>query len=483
MTKKIVTTGLVTSATLLLMLSAFATVSVAGARHMTASTSTGFAKSLSSQYGVFVSDIQQTSDGGFIVAGDYRYDSSEFSHALLIKLDSSGNIVWSENYGTNVENTGADTEFATSVHQTPDGGYIFAGSLETQRNFGTPCYASCAWVVKTDSSGIIQWQSTFSGASTANAVDVELTSDGGYVVTGDTSDSIGIGYAWIAKLGSAGNSQWEERIGCSSTGSSGCDAGIEPTADPSDVQQTPDGGYVISGFGGTYPSYDALITKLSATGAIQWQKSYDKIGIDSPIQLTSDGGYILTGRVGNSDGVAGWSNLVALKLDQNGNIQWQRQYQDPFLYCVLEGDGYDCVPASTNGLSVRQTSDGGYIFAGYFTTYAGYFEGWLLKTDASGNISWQKSYDFTQNLEFDTVRQTSDGGFVAGTPGGVVGHVTKFDSNGNISGCSAIENTTATIVGSSITATALSLPVASLSSAVPTTTTASSVVITSTKEC
>ncbi len=415
MTKKIVTTGLVTSATLLLMLSAFATVSVAGARHMTASTSTGFAKSLSSQYGVFVSDIQQTSDGGFIVAGDYRYDSSEFSHALLIKLDSSGNIVWSENYGTNVENTGADTEFATSVHQTPDGGYIFAGSLETQRNFGTPCYASCAWVVKTDSSGIIQWQSTFSGASTANAVDVELTSDGGYVVTGDTSDSIGIGYAWIAKLGSAGNSQWEERIGCSSTGSSGCDAGIEPTADPSDVQR--------------------------------------------------------------------WSNLVALKLDQNGNIQWQRQYQDPFLYCVLEGDGYDCVPASTNGLSVRQTSDGGYIFAGYFTTYAGYFEGWLLKTDASGNISWQKSYDFTQNLEFDTVRQTSDGGFVAGTPGGVVGHVTKFDSNGNISGCSAIENTTATIVGSSITATALSLPVASLSSAVPTTTTASSVVITSTKEC
>src|SRR6266568_5466203 len=109
----------------------------------------GFGESLSSQYGVFISDIQQTSDGGFIVAGDYRYDSSEFSHALLIKLDSSGNTVWSENYGTNVENTGADTEFATSVHQTPDGGYIFAGSLETQRNFGTPCYASCAWVVKT----------------------------------------------------------------------------------------------------------------------------------------------------------------------------------------------------------------------------------------------------------------------------------------------------------------------------------------------
>jgi len=473
MTNKIVTTSLVASATLLLMLSAFATISVAGARHTTASTGTGFPESLSSQYGVFISDIQPTSDGGFIVAGDYRYDSSGFSHALLIKLDSSGNIVWSENYGTNVENTGEDTEFATSVHQTPDGGYVFAGSLETQRNFGTPCYASCAWVVKTDSSGGIQWQSTFSGASTANAVDIELTSDGGYVVTGDTSDSIGIGYAWIAKLGSAGNSQWEERIGCSSTG---CDAGIEPIADPSDVQQTADGGYVISGFGGTPDS--ALVTKLSATGALQWQKNYATMSIILSIQLTSDGGYILTGSGGHSDGYAGWSNLVALKLDQNGNIQWQRQYQDPFLRCAFAGDGCDYVPYSTDGLSVRQTSDGGYIFAGYFTTYAGYYEGWLLKTDTSGNISWQKSYNFTQ--EFLTVRQTNDGGFVAtGSPG----HVAKFDSNGNISGCSAIENTSATIVGSSITATALSLPVATLSSAVPITTTASTVTITSTKEC
>src|SRR5207245_1790575 len=191
MTNKIVTTSLVASATLLLMLSAFATISVAGARHTTASTGTGFPESLSSQYGVFISDIQPTSDGGFIVAGDYRYDSSSFSHALLIKLDSSGNIVWSENYGTNVENTGEDTEFATSVHQTPDGGYVFAGSLETQRNFGTPCYASCAWVVKTDSSGGIQWQSTFSGASTANAVDIELTSDGGYILTGSECHSDG----------------------------------------------------------------------------------------------------------------------------------------------------------------------------------------------------------------------------------------------------------------------------------------------------
>src|SRR6266702_8225293 len=177
LTKKIVSSSLVASATLLLMLSALATISVASARHTTASTSAGFPESLSSRYGVFVSDIQQTSDGGFIVVGDYRYVSSGLSHALLIKLDSSGSIVWSEDYGANVENTGADTEFATSVHQTPDGGYIFAGSLETQRNFGTLCYASCAWVVKTDSSGGIQWQSTFSGASTANAVDVELTSD------------------------------------------------------------------------------------------------------------------------------------------------------------------------------------------------------------------------------------------------------------------------------------------------------------------
>src|SRR5438128_392586 len=321
--KKIVSSSLVTSATLLLILSAFPTISVAGARHPTTLTSSGFTDFFSSQYRVVVNDIQQTSDGGFIAAGSYTY-ISVLAHALLIKLDPSGNIVWLQNYGTNVKNTGVDTESAAAVRQTSDGGYIFAGSLATQSNFGTPCYASCAWVVKTDSSGSIQWQNTFSGTFTANAADVELTSDGGYVVTGYTSDSSGIGYAWIAKLGPAGNSQWEERIGCSSTGSSGCDAGARY------VQQTTDGGYAISGFGGTYPSFDsALVTKLSATGAIQWQKNYAKIGISPSIQPTSDGGYILSGSGGNSDGYYGWSNLVALKLDQNGNIQWQRQYQDP----------------------------------------------------------------------------------------------------------------------------------------------------------
>src|SRR5207245_5141227 len=108
MTNKIVTTSLVASATLLLMLSAFATISVAGARHTTASTGTGFPESLSSQYGVFISDIQPTSDGGFIVAGDYRYDSSGFSHALHIKLDSSVHNVWAENDGRNGETTGAE---------------------------------------------------------------------------------------------------------------------------------------------------------------------------------------------------------------------------------------------------------------------------------------------------------------------------------------------------------------------------------------
>jgi len=278
----------------------------------------------------------------------------------------------------------------------------------------------------------------------------------------------------VVKLDSNGNTQWERQIGCSATGSSGCDAGA------SFVQQTSDGGYVVTGFGGTYPSYlsTGLVIKLSSTGAVQWQNTYGPMGINPSIQQTRDGGYIVTSGEANTDGFAGWTDLAALKLDSNGNIQWQKQYQDPFTHCVLMGDGCDYVPNRTDGLSVRQTSDGGYIFAGYFGTYAGYNQGWLLRTNSSGNVQWQKSYSFAQ--EFLTVRQTSDGGFVSA---GYGGQVMKVDANGNISSCSAIQNTAATIVSSLITTTALSLPAASLSSSVTVSAAAGPVSVTSTKKC
>src|SRR5216683_2414162 len=98
-----------------------------------------------------------------------------------------------------------------------------------------------------------------------------------------------------------------------------------------DVQQAFDGGFVVTGFGGTYPSYlsTGLVIKLSSVGAVQWQNNYGPLGIDPSIQQTTDGGYVVTSGEGNTDGFASWSDLTALKLDSNGGIQWQRQYQDP----------------------------------------------------------------------------------------------------------------------------------------------------------
>ena len=129
MKNRTISNSLVTSLTLLLMASAFATIppvthhksTTTTTSTTTTSTGTGFAETFSLQYGVFVNGAQQTSDGGYILAGSVDYISSQ-THALLIKLDSSGNIRWSENYGTNLKNTGTDTESATAVRQTSDGG-------------------------------------------------------------------------------------------------------------------------------------------------------------------------------------------------------------------------------------------------------------------------------------------------------------------------------------------------------------------------
>ena len=126
MKNKVTSHIFVASLALLLIANAFANISSATHQRTTTSTTTtstgtGFAETFSLQNGVVVNDAQQTSDGGYILAGSVDYVSSQ-THALLIKLDSSGNIRWSENYGTNLKNTGTDTESATAVRQTSDGG-------------------------------------------------------------------------------------------------------------------------------------------------------------------------------------------------------------------------------------------------------------------------------------------------------------------------------------------------------------------------
>jgi hypothetical protein len=204
------------------------------------------------------------------------------------------------------------------------------------------------------------------------------------------------------------------------------------------IQQTSDGGYIVAGRILPFStSADILVLKLDQNGNIQWQKAFGEANrhgfVGVSIQQTSDGGFVV-GTTAYSAGESG-DNIWVLKLDQNGKIQWEKTY----------GAG------SSAAHSIQQTSDGGYIIVAGWTYSAGTNHDILvLKLDQNGNIQWQKTYGGPSWDGAYSIRQTSDGGYVVagetfsfGAGGDI--WVLKLDANGDIGGCSLIGTSNATV--------------------------------------
>ena len=195
--------------------------------------------------------------------------------------------------------------------------------------------------------------------------------------------------------------------------------------DGSSVQQTSDGGYIIAGYTKSFGAGgDVYLIKTDANGNLLWQKTYGGSGYDdgTSVKQTSDGGDIIAGWT-ESFGVGG-RNVYLIKTDANGNLLWQKTYG---------GSDYDWV------FSVQQTSDGGYIIAGLTESFgAGGRDVYLIKTDADGNLLWQKTYGGSDDDCGTSVQQTSDGGYIIagytfsfGAGEGDV-YLIKTDANGNV---------------------------------------------------
>lgn len=325
-------------------------------------------------------------------------------------------IQWQKSMG------GSNPDDAKSIRPTNDGGYIVVGNSSstdgdvTGNHSGNQPYMTDFWIVKLNSSGIIQWQKALGGSSIEEANSVQQTSDGGYIVAGTAASSDGDvtgGHGsfdyWIIKLDASGNIQWKKTFGGS----------IVEHANS--IQQTTDNGYIIAGYSnsangditGNHGSEDFWIVKLDQSGTLQWQKSLGGSDKDSAysIQQTSDGGYITIGVSRSTDGDVtgnhGNYDIWVVKLNASGNIQWQKS---------LGGSNDD------TAYTIRQTSDGGYIFAGTSSSDDGDVNGntgsnmWIVKLNNAGSIQWQKIYGDTNFYEVPlTVIQTSDGGYVIGT--------------------------------------------------------------------
>ena len=116
----------------------------------------------------------------------------------ILKLDSNGNTNWTKTFG------GTSSDQANSIQQTSDGGYIVAG---TTQSLGAG--SSDFWILKLDTNGDTNWTKTFGGSDWDTANSVQQTSDGGYIVAG-TTRSFGAGDYdfWILKLDTNGNMVW-----------------------------------------------------------------------------------------------------------------------------------------------------------------------------------------------------------------------------------------------------------------------------------
>jgi hypothetical protein len=364
----------------------------------------------------YLYSVQNTPDGGYIAVGgstsndgDVGANYSNSSDYWLLKLDVLGNIEWKKNYG------GANNDAATSVQITPDGGYIVAGYSDSNNtgDVGASNGSSDYWLLKLDALGNIQWQHNYGGTANDTGNFVELTPDGGYIVTGysssndgDVGGNNGMIDGWLLKLDAFGNIQWEHNYG----GSQNDFINV--------VRATPDGGYIGAGMswsnngdvGGNNGMSDYWLLKLDALGNIQWEKNYGGSSEEEiyAIQVTPEGGYIVAGYSGSSDGDAGGNNGSAdywlLKLDALGNIEWEQNYG---------GSDYD------HAYSVQVTPDSGYIAAGYSQSNNGDVGGnngsadyWLLKLDALGNIQWEQNYGGSNDDFAICVEGAPDKGYI-----------------------------------------------------------------------
>ncbi len=289
------------------------------------STSATWAKAYNIPYSYSVAEsIAQTSSGGYVVGASCtaaavttpNCNTLSEPTAMVMRVDSSGNIQ------SQIQYNYVKYPYSTPlnlIRSTADGGAIFAGNAQ----FGCPAtgQTSCGMIVKVDSNGNVQWANDLQFATSSTygpltwPLDLQQTTDGGYVVAGYTFAPASIYNPFVVKLSSTGQIQWQHIF-------------VDPNSQYSAayaIRQTPDRGYVVAGE--VYYN-QILVFKLDSTGALVWQHVY-AIGTDSyaeTLALTSDGGFILGGLVSISTATSYSSSVLLLKLDSTGNTQFAKTY-------------------------------------------------------------------------------------------------------------------------------------------------------------
>lgn len=298
--------------------------------------------------------------------------------------------LWAQAYG------GVEDEYCPSFLHIPGEGFLLAGGTESYGSVD-PSF----WIIRTNESGDSLWSRVYEGYESASRwVCTERTSDGCFLIAGsanfneESSEDF-----WLIKVNENGDSLWSRTYGGNAV--DWCNSIIE----------TSDGCYILAGETRSLENwyYDFWMIKTSADGDSLWSRTYGGIGTEQypSVIETSDGGFALGGLT-TSYGTGGY-DFWLVKTDADGDSLWTRTYG---------GAGHEYC------FSIKQTSDEGYILVGNTNSSgATYRDGWVVRTDADGEIIWSRMFDKGYYDYFKAVQQTADGGFI------VAGH---FIGPGNV---------------------------------------------------
>lgn len=385
-------------------------------------------------------EILHTIDDGFIIGSNITIgDPDDPYNAILdnqiTKFDIEGNIEWQKTYG------GTSNDIIYAMANTSDGGFIYGGATSSidgdivdNKGFFD------LWIFKTDNQGELEWSNTFGGSGGDFAWSVLQSEDGGYIVAGtsdstdgDLSQNNGTTDIWIMKIDALGNLLWEQTMGGVS------DEKVKK------VIQSSDGGFIFAGtssFGGDISNsqglFDYWIIKLDVDGNLVWENTYGGTEPDfaTSIAETESGGFVVAGQTYSNNGMVsqnfGESDIWVIEIDKDGNLIWEQNF----------GGSSDEAPSS-----IIKGKSGGYLISGYtvsndedISLNKGSADIWLLKISDQGQLEWEKTIggsetDFATSiiqLESSAIiiageSGSSDGDFVVNNGGADI-MLVKFDA-------------------------------------------------------
>ncbi|OPY50731.1 MAG: hypothetical protein A4E49_02622 [Methanosaeta sp. PtaU1.Bin112] len=303
--------------------------------------------------------IQETAENGFVIAGTTVSDKVAWTNdAKILKINSYGEEEWNKTFGS------PDYDSLKSITIVQGNGYIMTGetvSTDLRK----------LWIAKTDLNGAMLWNKTY-GSGWSNGKSIQGTSDGNYIITGYSDKYI--------RDEDDNHKNWLNTA---------IDFAHELFAD-TDLPGT--------------DSYDRsevylLLIKVDPNGNVLWEKTFRRSGYDYGFSVheTVDGGYILDGTIKNDKNR---NQIWLIKTDFKGDEEWSR---------IFGGSKGNSIPAA----SILQTSDGGYVLAGYTESFGeGGSDVWLIKTDKKGDEVWNRTFGGKEDDFGRDIQPAKDGGFL-----------------------------------------------------------------------